>query len=116
MAGMSESDRAVLDSFFAKAKNLKSVTPPISDKEFKSSLSDQSTLVTQLLAEVRVKRKSAGRRQCGESSLPPLVTELTNMEKKLKEIHNVFRCCLFVLVLSETLWHQKSYEVGPFRL
>ena len=94
MTGLSESDRDVLDGFFDKLKLLKTVAPPIADKEFKASLSDQSSSVTQLLAEVRVKKKSAGRRQCGESAVPPLVGELQNLEKELKEIHNVFRCYL----------------------
>ena len=29
-----------------------------------------------------------------ESAVPPLVGELQNLEKELKEIHNVFRCYL----------------------
>ena len=94
--GVSESDQSTLDSFDAKLDPLKTISPPVSDGPFRASLQDHNTQVTNVLNELRVKKKSAERRSGSKSNTADMLflARLSEMENELKEMQKIIRCYL----------------------
>ncbi len=94
--GVSESDQSTLDSFDAKLDPLKIISPPVSDAPFRASLQDHNAQVTNVLNELRVKKKSAERRSGSKSNTSDMLflARLSEMENELKEMQKIIRCYL----------------------
>ena len=59
---LTEADANTVQTFNSKLDPLKLVGPPIADAAFKTYMTDQIQKATQLITELRIKKKSADRR------------------------------------------------------
>jgi hypothetical protein len=93
---LSEADQATLDNFNEKIKPLKILNPPVSDGPFKSHLTEHMSKITQVISELRVKKKSADRRTGAKTKSNQadmeFIQRLTDLENEVKEIHQLIRC------------------------
>lgn len=92
--GITEADQTTLDSFEEKIKPVRSVTPPVADAPFKSALSDHMAKMTQILQELRVKKKSADRRAGSKNNKSDMLflQSLSSLDSDVKEMHKLLKC------------------------
>lgn len=86
--GLSEIDKATLDTFFDRLKPLLSIAPPMAEAAWKGYLSSLVSNLNQLTIDVRLKRKSAKRR----SSHDEFLAELDTLDNQAKAVHKLCRC------------------------
>ena len=91
-SGLSESDRAVLDNFDTKFAALKSLNPPLADGAFKAYLNDIAGTLSGFLNDVRLKKKSAVRRQGKDQD--PLHIGLVAFGERVAAFQHVIKCIL----------------------
>lgn len=96
---ITEADQATIDAFAAKIDPLKVISPPVSDGPFKAYLADRSTAMSQVVNELRVKKKSAERRSGCKSNYKPdmlFLQRLAEFETEVKDMHKLIRCILVI--------------------
>ena len=77
-------DQEVFDAFDEKLKALYVITPPKDDANFKEYMTDHLSKLNNLAAELRVKKKSVGRRRNKQDD--PLHAALLEFENKIKDM------------------------------
>ena len=89
---LSAADKVVISTFDAKTDDLLALDPPLGDTPFKQYLTDRLSGVSQLVNEIKQKKKSVGRRKTQkDQGEDPLFEALSAIECRLKELVNVIK-------------------------
>ena len=85
-----EADNEVVQQFREKLDDLKCLNPPLADSGFKNKLTETSTALNQMKADLKAKKRSALRRAQKEND--PLYIALDVVEKAVMRVLQLVRC------------------------
>ena len=86
-----DADRATMEHYDAKFKALKDLSQcPLPDSAFKTFLLEKQTIISSLAAELKNKKKSAGRRALKESD--PLFIAIGDVQEVMISLQNLLKC------------------------
>ena len=86
-----DADRATMEHYDAKFKTLKDLSQcPLPDSAFKSFLLEKQTVINSLGAELKTKKKSAGRRALKE--VDPLYIAIGDVQEIMGSLQNLLKC------------------------
>ena len=89
---MSDADKAVVQGYIEKLDTLKDLRPPLADNAFKANLAEVITSLNHIKADLKVKKRSAGRRSKKEND--PLFLALEGVEDQVARLTQLVRCNL----------------------
>ena len=92
---MSDADMAVVEGYIEKLDTLKDLRPPLADNAFKANLAEVITSLNHIKADLKVKKRSAGRRSKKEND--PLFLALEGVEDQVARLTQLVRCNLPVM-------------------
>lgn len=99
---LTDADANTVQTFNTKLEPLKLVSPPIADAAFKTYMTDQIQKATQLITELRIKKKSADRRNGSKTKTNKadimFLEKLTEVETEVKEVQKLLRCGLDIYI------------------
>ena len=87
---MAAADQTAIDDFTARLDDLANLAPPLPEAQFKQYFAERTTALTAFAAEVRCKKKSAGRR--ANSSEDPFMLSMKQLEDRQKDISSFVKC------------------------
>ena len=87
---MTEADQKIVETFGSKLGALMQLDPPLADAPFKANLTDVMSKVSSIRAELKVKKRSAGRRSMKEED--PLFKALAAVEARAERFVYLLKC------------------------
>ena len=94
--GMSEGDLSVLSHFKDKLNPLIVISPPVADDAFKQYIGEKINQLTHIANDLKVKKKSAGRRKGDNIQDQTFTEELTAMESRVRQFVRTLKCSTVV--------------------
>ena len=87
-------DLSDVDSQLVQGFASKIITPPVAESAFRQCLTDRSAQVSQILTDIKAKKRSAMRRTLKQED--PLYLELSTLAERAEQLQKTLKCFLTI--------------------